>query len=275
MTTSELRRAWRWLAAGLFVLCVSVEPAAATVPMAPPPEPMRKVQPVYPDSARHAGIRGTVIVQALVGKDGRVREARVIHHVRGLDEVAVVAARKWVFKPELANGQPVFAWVAVPFQFGPRDWTADDSEDSKAASTLVWAVVIRPDSSLSLVECVAFYAARLRDSTYIEYAEDGEPRSWLVAPEELGAIGAPALPLLIQELECSEDVYERTQVFYALRLAAQGPGTEDATIQAELSTVLNRFPSALPPESEHASLKAAWLTWWEHQHARLECSGQR
>ena len=235
----------------------------------PIPEATRKVAPNYPDSARRAGIQGTVLVQALVGRDGRVKEARVVRRVSGLDDAAVAAVRQWEFKPATSNEKPVSVWVAVPLRFGPGEGSS--YEDSVSAPIPVWAVVVRPDSSLSLMERIAFYVARLGDSTFIEYGWHGEPRTRLVAPEELGAIGAPALPLLVQALECSRDVYERTQIFYTLRQAAQGPGTEDAAAQADLQTILRRFPLALPPESQHASLKAAWLGWWRNHRERLRC----
>ena len=38
------------------------------------PEAITKVNPVYPDIAREAGVDGTVMVQALVGKDGKVKD---------------------------------------------------------------------------------------------------------------------------------------------------------------------------------------------------------
>jgi hypothetical protein len=136
----------------------------------------------------------------------------------------------------------------------------------------IWAVVVRPDPTLSLLERVAFYVTRLGDSTYIEYVWHDGPQPWLVAPEELGMIGAPALPSLVQALECSSVVHERTQIFYALRLASQGPGTEDAAARREVDTILRRFALALPSEDQHASMKAAWLEWWRNHRDRLGCA---
>ena len=81
------------------------------------PEPIRKVAPAYPLAARKAGVSGTVIVQALVDKQGRVRDTRVMKSVPMLDAAAVAAVRRWVFKPARARGQPVAVWVAVPVRF--------------------------------------------------------------------------------------------------------------------------------------------------------------
>jgi protein TonB len=62
-------------------------------------------------------MEGTVIVQALVGKDGRVKDTKVVKSVSVLDDAAVAAVKRWVFKPALSNNKPVAVWVAVPVKF--------------------------------------------------------------------------------------------------------------------------------------------------------------
>lgn len=81
------------------------------------PEALTRVAPVYPPAARDAKIEGAVIVQALVGKDGRVKDTHVVHSVAGLDDAAVEAVRQWVFEPARTAGKPVAVWVAVPVRF--------------------------------------------------------------------------------------------------------------------------------------------------------------
>lgn len=81
------------------------------------PEAVTKVKPEYPDLARSANVDGTVLVQALVGKDGRVKDAKVVKSIAMLDAAAVNAVRQWVFKPALSNNKPVAVWVAVPVRF--------------------------------------------------------------------------------------------------------------------------------------------------------------
>jgi outer membrane biosynthesis protein TonB len=41
------------------------------------PEVIEKVAPAYPEAARKRGVEGVVIVQALVGRDGRVDRTRL------------------------------------------------------------------------------------------------------------------------------------------------------------------------------------------------------
>lgn len=81
------------------------------------PEAITTRSPVYPDIARDAGVDGTVLVQALVGKDGKVRDTRVVKSIPMLDKAAEEAVKQWVFKPALANNKPVAVWVAIPVKF--------------------------------------------------------------------------------------------------------------------------------------------------------------
>ena len=81
------------------------------------PEAITKTTPIYPDIAREAGVDGTVLVQALVGKDGHVKDVRIQKSQPMLDAAAEAAVRQWVFKPALSNNKPVAVWVAVPVKF--------------------------------------------------------------------------------------------------------------------------------------------------------------
>lgn len=81
------------------------------------PEAITKVPPTYPDIAREAGVDGTVMVQALVGKDGKVKDTKVVKSIPMLDSAAEAAVKLWVFKPALSNNKPVAVWVAVPVRF--------------------------------------------------------------------------------------------------------------------------------------------------------------
>jgi TonB family protein len=63
--------------------------------------------PVYPSSAKHAHIQGTVVVQAIVGKDGKVIEAHAVSGPVELQGAATDSVRKWEFRPFLVMGEPV------------------------------------------------------------------------------------------------------------------------------------------------------------------------
>jgi protein TonB len=81
------------------------------------PELITKVPVIYPDIAREAGVEGKVLVQALVGKDGRVKDTKVVSGAPMLKDAAESAVKQYVFKPALANNKPVACWVAIPISF--------------------------------------------------------------------------------------------------------------------------------------------------------------
>jgi TonB family protein len=82
------------------------------------PRPVKRVKVEEPDvPLRGDWPTGTVIVQALVGIDGRVEGTQIVKSVRGLDERVEESVRQWVLEPALACGQPVEAWLAIPFTF--------------------------------------------------------------------------------------------------------------------------------------------------------------
>lgn len=74
-------------------------------------------QPVYPDLAREAGFSGTVTVNVLVGKDGKVKRAIAVDGPELLRKPAIDAALKARFKPALQGRNPVEVWVLIPFIF--------------------------------------------------------------------------------------------------------------------------------------------------------------
>jgi len=84
-------------------------PKVKFFPYDDPPVPIRgyaaiQSNVIYPETAREAGIDGTVIVQAFINKKGVVLETVILSGVpyTGLDEAAAEAVRNTQFKPELA-----------------------------------------------------------------------------------------------------------------------------------------------------------------------------
>lgn len=68
---------------------------------------IRKVNPQYPSIARQARIQGTVVLQAVIGKDGTVENLHVESGHPMLAEAAIDAVRQWRYKPYYLNNQPV------------------------------------------------------------------------------------------------------------------------------------------------------------------------
>jgi len=65
------------------------------------------VMPAYPPEAGRARIEGTVVLQAVIGKDGSVQDVRVESGLPILAQAAVDAVKQWRYRPYLLNGEPV------------------------------------------------------------------------------------------------------------------------------------------------------------------------
>ena len=84
------------------------------------PEKIRDVRPVYPQIAVTGGVEGTVIIEAIIGVDGRVKDARVLRSIPLLDRAALDAVNQWIFSPTLLNDVPVPVIITVTVAFKLR-----------------------------------------------------------------------------------------------------------------------------------------------------------
>lgn len=98
------------------------------------PKPVRFVEPEYTREARRRKVRAEVVVEVLVDETGRVQETEVVerylfaedeeHRERvatlgyGLEEAAVAAAERWLFRPARRNGEPIQSYTTLTFSFG-------------------------------------------------------------------------------------------------------------------------------------------------------------
>jgi len=71
-----------------------------------PPKLIKKVEPVYPDEAKKAGVEGTVTLEAMTDTRGRVQEVKVLNSVPELDQAAIDAVKQWVYEPMVIDGEP-------------------------------------------------------------------------------------------------------------------------------------------------------------------------
>ena len=85
------------------------------------PTKIRDVRPVYPADAQASHTEGIVILEAIIGPEGSVTEARVMRSISpSLDQAALDAVRQWVFTPTLLNGAPVSVIMTVTVNFALR-----------------------------------------------------------------------------------------------------------------------------------------------------------
>jgi protein TonB len=82
-----------------------------------------QVRPLYPESARRAGIQGTTLLRIFIERDGRVSDVTVQRSAgdQSLDQAASEAVRRWRFEPALNSGGPVAMWAVVPVEFRISD----------------------------------------------------------------------------------------------------------------------------------------------------------
>jgi len=81
------------------------------------PTKTKDVKPFYPPIAQSARVQGVVIIEATIGPDGRVKEAKVLRSIPLLDQAALDAVKQWQFTPTLLNGVPVPVIMTVTVNF--------------------------------------------------------------------------------------------------------------------------------------------------------------
>ena len=90
-------------------------PEAPPPPPPPPSAPVRvggnikaptktkNVNPVYPPIAQSARVQGVVIIEATIGADGRVKDAKVLRSIPLLDQAALDAVKQWTVHADAAQ----------------------------------------------------------------------------------------------------------------------------------------------------------------------------
>jgi len=88
------------------------------VPYDKEPQIVKRVNPVYPEIARKAGLEGTVWVKIWVGKDGKPQKVVIQKSASEIfDQAAIDAANQYLFTPAMIQNKPVDVWVSIPFHF--------------------------------------------------------------------------------------------------------------------------------------------------------------
>jgi protein TonB len=78
---------------------------------------VRDVKPVYPPLARQARIQGTVVLHAVISKDGSIEGLTLVSGHPMLAPAAIDAVKQWKYKPYLLNGEPVEVDTEVQVNF--------------------------------------------------------------------------------------------------------------------------------------------------------------
>jgi len=78
---------------------------------------IRKVQPSYPPLARNARIQGTVVLQAVISKQGTIENLRLLSGHPMLAPAAIDAVRQWRYRPYILNSEPVEVETQITVNF--------------------------------------------------------------------------------------------------------------------------------------------------------------
>jgi protein TonB len=107
---------------GVFGQILNSAPSVPVLEKSPVPTPVKRmriasrvaeanlihdVPPQYPAEAGRARIEGTVVLMALIGTDGSVKDVRVESGLPILAQAAIDAVKQWRYKPYMIGGEPV------------------------------------------------------------------------------------------------------------------------------------------------------------------------
>jgi protein TonB len=78
---------------------------------------IHRVQPIYPGPARIARIQGSVMMTAIIGKDGTIENLHVLNGHPMLTSAAIEAVRQWRYRPYILNNEPVEVETQITVNF--------------------------------------------------------------------------------------------------------------------------------------------------------------
>jgi TonB family protein len=82
-----------------------------------PPQKTLDVKPVYPKEAQEAKVEGLVMIDVLIGGDGKVKRTKIVRSIPELDQAALDAVSQWQFTPTVVDGKPVAVHMTVTVNF--------------------------------------------------------------------------------------------------------------------------------------------------------------
>jgi len=118
---------------------------------------IRRVAPVYPSLARAAHIEGSVVLQAIVGKDGSFVSMQALSGHPLLIRAALESLPQWRYQPTIVNGEAVEVSTTVTVTFRLSDAVTPASAPSSNAPSSATPV----DTNATLPETVRLKNGRI------------------------------------------------------------------------------------------------------------------
>jgi TonB family protein len=175
-----------------------------------PPTLQRRVEPEYPPLAKAARMQGPVYVDAVIGRDGRVRDAKATGGAPfpPLREAAVAAVREWEYTPTILNGAPVEVQLSVQVVF-----KLDGNSAPRAPAVPVQTNAFPVEDATAQV--------RVGDLLVIDIAGENQLPRWYIV-EAGGIVRLPLIGRLQVENQTASQVRDTIAAALATRQLAQG-----------------------------------------------------
>jgi protein TonB len=78
---------------------------------------IHRVQPIYPPLAIQTRTEGSVVLAAVIGRQGSIEQVQVLSGHPMLVRAAIDAVRQWQYRPYVLNGEPVEVNTQVTVNF--------------------------------------------------------------------------------------------------------------------------------------------------------------
>jgi TonB family protein len=120
------------------------------------PKLVKKVDPVYPDEAKEAGVEGAVVVGGITDENGKVIDAKILKGAHELlNKAAVAAVKQWEYKPFVINGKPMPVEFTVTLRFNLEEKEeATATSETTTAGANVNVITLPDDVELKLLKKV-------------------------------------------------------------------------------------------------------------------------
>jgi TonB family protein len=120
------------------------------------PKLVKKVEPVYPDEAKEAGLEGAVVLEGTTDKKGKVVKVKIIrgeHEI--LNNAAIAALKQWEYRPFIISGKPIPVEFTVTMKFNLDEKEEAITTDEFVNAGINVAVIDLPDDvELKLIKRV-------------------------------------------------------------------------------------------------------------------------
>jgi protein TonB len=78
---------------------------------------IHSVNPTYPPEALPKKLQGSVVLQAIIGRDGSVQDLKLVRGYFVFAKAAIAAVKQWRFRPYTQNGRALETQTVITIAF--------------------------------------------------------------------------------------------------------------------------------------------------------------